>query len=182
MQNLYLRLDWCPAWTWYNQPWHSAYMMPLAFHWQSSPAHETRLSGSSGTSMGYFPSVHEHKCRTCSFLLDPQMPEKKFSNRTYRHQREFVTYKATQFLLFFSSVSACLFLSLIDITSCTRLTPAEPISTGMKSPALICCSDKGQTADCVEWALSHYAPHETGGPTEAHTTLKAATHTGMVHV
>lgn len=42
-----------------------------------------------------------------------------------------------------------------------RFDSLKPISTGMESPVLICCSNKSQTADCTERALSHYAPHET---------------------
>lgn len=53
-------------------------------------------------------------------------------------------------------------------------SPENPeISTGTKSPALICCSNKSQTEDCAERALSHYAPHETARqqnhtPTQPH--------------
>lgn len=46
---------------------------------------------------------------------------------------------------------------------CVRVPsgPAETkISPGMKSPALICCSNRSQTEGCTERPLSHYAPHE----------------------
>lgn len=87
-----------------------------------------------------------------------------------------------EFLLF--SCQACLFLSRQhDVVLMLWAEPSQkPISTGMKSPALICCSDKGQTADCMEWALSHYARHETARQNRNAHHIKAATYIDTLHV
>lgn len=75
--------------------------------------------------------------------------------------------------------------SRLSVWACAPNWPSpKPISTGMKSPALICCWDKGQTADCLEWALSHYAstwkplagtetgPHQSGRSTQTRCMCK----------
>lgn len=80
------------------------------------------------------------------------------ASKMYRFQKEFGPCKPPSAL--FSSVSACLSSTWRGARAPIWPSP-EPISAGIKSPALICCSDKGQTADCVELALSNYAPHET---------------------
>lgn len=82
------------------------------------------------------------------------------ASKMYRFQKGFGPRKPLSALSL--SVSACLCLSSTWRGARALIWPSpEPISAGIKSPAVICCSDKGQTADCVELALSNYAPHET---------------------